>query len=154
VTKTRLSSELTSFRKFIVTGLHAALCGGFLVALWLSTSREPSLVDVLARVSASAIVLAAFAFLSVQRRLKKVTLVSGGVQVSNFRYEDFVPFEDIAMVRESKWSKYRDITLLLRRPCRFGRTITFIPALQLFLGARDHPTATLLRARARRVPSP
>lgn len=80
--------------------------------------------------------------------LKRVDLTADGLIVSNYRIADTIAFHDIAEVRELKWLQPRSILLVLRTPCRFGTRVRFLAQQQRGLRSGDHPTATMLRARA------
>ncbi|MBF5042325.1 hypothetical protein FGE12_07930 [Aggregicoccus sp. 17bor-14] len=150
MTETRLSSAMTYVTKFVLPIVGVAAGSIWVWLLWFHEDgwqlNRPSLGF---RALFTALMLLSVSLSWVfTRQLKAVFLVEGGLRVSDFREEVFIPFEDIAEVRERKLSKHRDIRLVLRQPCRFGSRIRFIPYTQHFLLFGDHPVATLLRERA------
>jgi hypothetical protein len=113
------------------------------VALALNPPRDgPSPL-----IFAALLVVGAALFFRQAFSLKRVFATENGLFVSNYRRELFVPYEQIAGIRENKLISSRPITVELRSAGPFGRSFVFVPCTALVLFS-DHPVATRLRQRA------
>lgn len=148
---TRLSSSMTFFYKFVFPTVWLWMFGLGTAMLWLQSagaSQGDPAASAMKWPFTGALVAG---FLVMRWRLfglKQVEATAEGLIVSNFRESDHVRWEDVTDVYESKLWNPRAITVTLRRPCRFGTHVTFLPRAKVFLLFGDHPTATLLRERA------
>jgi hypothetical protein len=61
-------------------------------------------------------------------RMKRVTLVSDGIWVSDYVTESHIPFTAIGKVRESLYSRRPLVIVEFKDKTAFGRRITFMPA--------------------------
>jgi hypothetical protein len=146
----RLSSSMTYFYKVIFPAFWLGMFGLGTVALWVRSVSSPQDAAASAmRWPFTAALLAGFLLIRARLfGLKQVEVAPDGLIISNFRESDVVRWEDVVHVHESKLWNPRSITVVLRRPCRFGAQVTFLPKTKVFLLFGDHPTATLLRERA------
>ena len=110
-----------------------------------------TIVDDVRNIVPSLIFLACMLYFAVWHfPLKKVTATPAGLEISNYITTISVPYAQIHKVRECKFLGHRPVTVLLKRPCRFGRRIKFTPRghwyyLFWWLRFKDHPVATWLR---------
>ena len=70
---------------------------------------------------------------------KKVWIDKEFLYVSNFLKEIKIPLSNIAEVTESKWLKYRPITIALKTESELGRKIMFVPKYDGIRIIADNP---------------
>ena len=78
-------------------------------------------------------------------RLKKVTLETDGLLISNYFREVRVSFRHITDVSGSRWINTRQITVTFDRDIGFGTSIIFMPKAQFLWPGQEHPMAQELR---------
>lgn len=151
----RISSRLTVVSKFIVPLITWAFVLLFVLPNFIRSSFAPS--DCL--LLAMGFGLAA-ALMWEPVVLKRIKMDDTGLTISNFLEADRVPFAMIERVVEPKWFNLHLIKLVLNKPCRFGRTIYFIPSrieacdapfLPSILRRWSHPTVRELRRRIEEI---
>ncbi|MCA9642266.1 MAG: hypothetical protein KC492_16280 [Myxococcales bacterium] len=87
--------------------------------------------------------------------LKRVLAADGGIYISNFLREVFVPYNQIYEVREYMWPRQPIIRVGFRSPNAFGTEIVFMPfGSTWFPPWKAHPIAQFLRQRSMTTPSP
>lgn len=128
----QLSSNLTVFYKFIFPTVWIGGFGAGTVALWLNamTDKYGSPPPIAMKYQFLVIFVIVVPFLLwFCTRIKRVRTTDGALLVSSYLREERVPFTSIASVAESRFIRPKQITIKLREPCVFGKSITFIPAL-------------------------
>jgi hypothetical protein len=128
----QLSSNLTAFYKFIFPAVWIGGFGAGTIALWLNkmtdTGGSPPPMTVKWLFLAN-YVIAVPILLWICIRIKRVKATGEALLVSNYLIEERVPFTWITSVTASQFIRPAQITIKLREPCKFGTSITFIPAL-------------------------
>lgn len=137
----RLSSHLTFFYKLVFPGIWVGLWGGSVVSMLRAhggvSSSSVVFLGVLLAVIVFFVRMGLFS-------LKRVTLGPDGVlRIDNFLAEAAIPLDDVDSIEETG-SNMRPIWIHLRRPCRFGSKIVFMPYLNLDPFS-PHPAAAALR---------
>ena len=90
-------------------------------------------------------VLAAWSIYWYYIRLKKVTIDSNGLVISNYVREVRVPWRDILQVSGSRWVNTHQITVTFDRDIGFGTSIIFMPRVRFLWPGQEHPIAQELR---------
>jgi hypothetical protein len=129
-----LSSPYTFFYKFIFILLWIIGFGLATHEVILAGPDNPRWMQYM-------IVWAAFAvfiFFS-SGNVKKVTMDSEKLIVTNFLRTEEIELSDIESVDGSTFLSPRLVWFNLKKPCGFGRKITFIPALRRARGIGKHP---------------
>lgn len=128
----RLSSADTSIHKLIVPVLIFVLCAGafilFLVK-FLKDGRSPEGLLIPPAMAAIWYVILKF---SVWVLVDEVWEDHGWLVVRNQGREARIDLLDIIHIRHSHFSKPQTVTLILREPCVFGRSIEFLPPYRFF----------------------
>ena len=132
-----ISSEMTFVYKFIFTPIWTVLFGVGAIATQFSKAG-PDLLFLLVWIVGS---LTLFLFCG---RLKKVWMVEDNLYISNYFREIKVPLLDVKTVSESLLLSPRIIKLQFENETSFGRSIVFMPPIQIFLFFRSHPLADQL----------
>ena len=83
-------------------------------------------------------------------RLKKVTILSKSLLISNHIKEIKVPFSEINLVTESFWNNIHPVTIHLKTPTEFGSKIVFMPTYRFFGFWTSHPIVRELNGLARK----
>jgi hypothetical protein len=78
-------------------------------------------------------------------RLKKVTVDSDGLVISNYVREVRVPWRDVIKVTGNRWKKTHHVTITFDRDIGFGTSIVFMPKFRFLWPGREHPIAQELR---------
>jgi hypothetical protein len=78
-------------------------------------------------------------------RLKRVSVDSTNIYVSNYLKEISTPLTNISGVTENRWINIHPVTIHLRKPTAFGREITFMPTIRFFALWSSHPIVAELR---------
>jgi hypothetical protein len=78
-------------------------------------------------------------------RLKKVSIDSDGLVISNYTRELRVPWRDIVKVTGSRWEKTHHVTVTFDRDTSFGTSIIFMPKFRFLWPGQEHPVAQELR---------
>jgi hypothetical protein len=77
-------------------------------------------------------------------RLKRVRTDGTVIVVSNYLEEFRIPLNEIQAVTENRWINIHPVTIHLRHPSPFGKSIVFMPRSRLF-SWRSHPVVGELR---------
>jgi len=84
------------------------------------------------------IIFALFLYFSCGQ-IKKVGIGGGKVRISNYLHTEEIDIGEVESVDGSTFLSPRLVWLNLKKPCRFGRRITFIPAFRKARGIGKHP---------------
>jgi hypothetical protein len=79
-------------------------------------------------------------------RLKKVTVDSDGLVISNYIREVRVPWRDVIKVAGNRWKKTHQVTITFDHDIGFGTSIMFLPRFRFLWPGQEHPIAQELRA--------
>jgi hypothetical protein len=131
--KKEISSEATTFWKYLFPTVWIPLMGVWAIAAFQTTAEPGWILFVVGWVIASGYIIW-FA-----RRLKFVSIDEDFVYVSQFRKQIQIPLAHIDGVEEKFWARPKLITLTLNHPSEFGKQIMFVPRTPLFAAFRSHP---------------
>ncbi len=82
------------------------------------------------------------------RAIKRVAVDDTNLYISNFLQEIAVPLSNVEAVSENRWINQRPVTIRLRSPIRFGKSVLFIPTARLFGLWSANPLVAELRTLA------
>ena len=141
-----LSSLQTSTIKIIFPiGWIFGLCVALSRLLGLSQSADPSEKWVL---------LGLLVIHGVQNwlimRLKTISVDDHNLYIANFTKEISVPLSEIFNVTQTRWPRWRLVTIHLKSTSEFGNKIAFIPKAR-FLDFGQHPVVRELKALAKKA---
>ncbi len=128
-------SKYTLFLKFI-----SPVCIIFFIILFgRSWSRSEFVLD-LPKFILFLLFFGVFIFvLFYNLRLKRVTILSDSLFVSNHISEIKFPYSEISLVTEAFWNNIHPVTIHLKTPTKFGNKVVFMPSFRLFGFWKSHP---------------
>jgi len=132
----QISSHLTFFHKFILP-VWFVLSVANVLFWWGDTSKIGPATDAF---SLPLLLIGFCAWtLWLGWPLKKVSIYSDKLYVSNFRKEIVVPISEIVNVRGNILTDPQRVTIYLRNETEFGSRIIFIAKYRWFAGWSKHP---------------
>ena len=152
-----ISSTWTFFEKFIVPAMWLIGWGLGTFALYFANHRDDgrsanSILE-FRRIYLGFGLLASGLVYWFCVRLKRVSIDSTTLYVSNYLKEVQVPLRDIAQVTENRWVNSHPVTIEFQCDTEFGRSILFMPPIRILGGWRPHPVVEELREAARHAAS-
>ncbi len=128
----RLSSADTSIHKLIIPGTMFVICGGVFMVMLVGVFKDGRGLEGLLIAPAMAAIGYVFMKFSVWVLVDEVWEDHGWLVVRNQGREARIDLLDIIHIRHSHFSKPQTVTLILREPCVFGRSIEFLPPYRFF----------------------
>lgn len=128
----RLSAAGTSTHKLIVPGSMFVVCGGAFIVFLVGVFRDGRSPEGLLIPPAMAAIVYVFMKFSVWVLVDEVWEDNGWLVVRNQGREARIDLLDIIHIRRSHSSRPQSVTLILREPCVFGRSIKFLPPFRFF----------------------
>jgi hypothetical protein len=79
-------------------------------------------------------------------RLKRVSLDSLNLYISNYQREIIVPLIDVEKITENRWIYIHSVTIHFFHQTEFGSSIMFMPEIRRFAFFSSHPIVAEIRA--------